>query len=124
MGISKGSAFPSKWLRVEDLPHAVTVEIEEARWEEMGDDSKVVVRFVGKEKGLPLNVTNWGAIEAALNEADTDRWKGKHIELYPTTTHFRGKEVGCIRVRPDPSEPPAPDPPPPAAPAIDDDIPF
>lgn len=60
---------------------------------------KPVVYFEGKEKGLALNVTNSKTI-AALYTDYTEKWVGKQITLFPTTTTWGGKTVECIRVRP------------------------
>lgn len=60
---------------------------------------KPVCYFKGKEKGLALNSTNCRTI-AALYGNDTDKWPGKQLTLYPTTTSFGSETVECIRVRP------------------------
>ena len=53
-------AFPSRFLKAEDLDVPVTDKILDVRQELVGDDSKLVAHFV-KSKGLVLNKTN-GAI--------------------------------------------------------------
>lgn len=60
---------------------------------------KPVVYFDGKEKGLALNSTNCKVI-AKLYGNYTEKWLGKQITLYPTTTEMAGESVECIRVRP------------------------
>lgn len=60
---------------------------------------KPIVSFAGKTKKLALNKTN-GKTIASLYGTDTDRWIGKRITLYPTTTDFGGETVECIRIRP------------------------
>ena len=60
---------------------------------------KPVVYFDGKSKGLALCKTNARTI-AALYTNDTDKWIGKSITLYPTTTTFGPDTVDCVRVRP------------------------
>lgn len=60
---------------------------------------KPVLFFEGKERGLALNATNSKAI-AALYGNYTEKWIGKRITLYPTTTQMGGETVECIRVRP------------------------
>jgi len=60
---------------------------------------KPVIYFEGKEKGLACNKTN-GKIIAQLYGNDTEKWAGKQITLYPTTTTFGIETVDCIRVRP------------------------
>ncbi len=60
---------------------------------------KPIVHFDGKEKGLALNATNAKTI-AALYGNYTEKWIGREITLYPTTTQMGGETVECIRVRP------------------------
>lgn len=60
---------------------------------------KPVVYFEGKEKGLALCKTNAKTI-AALYGNDTDKWVGRSITLFPTTTQFGSETVDCIRIRP------------------------
>lgn len=60
---------------------------------------KPVVYFEGKDKGLALNSTNCKTI-AALYSNYTEKWVGKQITLFPTTTQMGGETVECIRVRP------------------------
>lgn len=61
---------------------------------------KPVVHFEGKEKGLALNTTNAKTI-AALYGNYTEKWIGRSVTLYPTTTQMGGEVVECIRVRPE-----------------------
>lgn len=60
---------------------------------------KPVVYFEGKEKGLALNKTNGKAI-ASMYGNNTDKWIGKLVTIWPTTTQFGGATVDCIRVKP------------------------
>lgn len=60
---------------------------------------KPVVFFDGKERGLALNATNAKTI-AAMYSNYTEKWIGKSITLYPTTTQMGGETVECIRIRP------------------------
>jgi len=52
-----------------------------------------------KPKPLVLNVTNAESI-AGIHGNRPSGWPGKKIVLYPTVTKCKGKEVGCIRVKP------------------------
>lgn len=60
---------------------------------------KPIIRFEGKEKTFACNVTNAKAI-AGMYGPDTTKWAGQRIAIYPTMTQFGGKEVECIRVKP------------------------
>lgn len=129
------TAFPSDYLKAADLNgKAVRVTIESVSTEEVGNDQKPVLHFVGKDKGLVLNKTNANRIVEATGTDETDDWKGWAITLYACKVDFQGKRVDAIRVddRPDaskspdrtarPSTPPVTDAPPPLV--TDDDIPF
>ena len=102
MGIKMSQAFPSKWLRCEDLnKREVTVVIERVEMESMGQDGtdeKPVAYFKGHSKGLGLNKTNAGTIAMMLGD-DTDEWLGKQVVLLPQVTTFQGRVVPCIRIR-------------------------
>lgn len=60
---------------------------------------KPLVAFEGAKKKLALNRTN-GKTIAAMYGTDTDKWIGKRVTLWPTTTEFGGETVECIRIRP------------------------
>lgn len=84
-------------------------------------NKKPIVFFRGKEKGLGLNITNARTIAAMYGGFEAEKWIGKAVTLYPTTTDFGGKTVDCIRIRPEIPRPangrsqqPAPPPSPPA----------
>lgn len=60
---------------------------------------KPLVYFDGKEKPLALNATNAKTI-ATLYGNYVEKWIGKWITLYPTTTEMAGETCEAIRVRP------------------------
>ena len=101
-------AFPSKYLKAEDLTRPTLVEIESVGEQDVGSgaqqESKLVVHFVNMTKGLVLNLINASTIAEIAVDDDYDRWPNHVVELYPTRTEFQGKRVPCIRVR-EPSEP-------------------
>ena len=127
-------AFPSKWLRASDLlGREAIVAIDRVAMTELDDDTKPVVYFSGKQKGLVLNKTNGNAIKH-LYGPDTDNWTGKHVVLFATTVEFRGDLVDAIRVK-GPAGPQQAPVQPPVAPqpengggvpeeVLDDSIPF
>ncbi len=62
-------------------------------------NKKPVVRFRGKEKALALNITNCRVIAGLYGGFDAEKWVGKAVTLYPTTTTFGSQTVDCIRIR-------------------------
>lgn len=121
-----GAAFPSQYLKSEDIGQARPVVVmDRVEVEEVGDGHKPVLYFRGKEKGLILNKTNAGMIAEITGSDETDTWRGKRILLYQTKTDFQGKRVPCIRIDyPETSRTPAPPPPPEEVEISDDDVPF
>lgn len=98
------SAFPTKYISAEDLnSRSWIMTIASVSIEMIGEsDQKPVVHFQNAHKGFPLNKTNARQISSILGSDETDQWIGRQIELYPTTTEFRGDIVTCVRVRPAP----------------------
>ena len=95
-------AFPSQFLRACDLKGATTtVTIEKVLYELVGREreTKPVVYFVGKTKGVVLNKTNARKITELAGSGITEEWTGVAIALYPTETEFSGEMVDCIRVK-------------------------
>jgi hypothetical protein len=129
-----GDIYGGNYLKAEDLKDRgdVNVLIESVSIME-GDDGKkkAVLHFRGKDKTLPLNVTNANMVEELLNTDETDDWIGRRICLYTCKVDFQGKRVLAIRVKAASNGQPAartpPPPPPPSEPVqelTDDDIPF
>lgn len=117
-------AFPGSYLKAADLQgRRVLVTISHVTLEDIGDEHKAVLYFVGKEKGVVLNKTNANMIQEITGSDETDLWKGTQIVLYVAKVDFQGRRVDGIRVdRPVPGQPVAPPPPP--VPVTSDDIPF
>lgn len=117
-------AFPSKYLKASDLQgRQVTVKMDRAQYENIGDDRKLVLYFQGKEKGMVLNKTNANNIGHLYGD-DTDNWNGEEITLFEASVDFQGRTVPAIRVKgPQKAKPAAPKQ---AAPADDmnDAVPF
>ena len=96
------NAFPSPFLKADDLQgRNVTVTIEGVDMQEIGQgaqkSTKPVISFVGKEKGLVCNKTNWSTI-IKLHGDETDNWTGKKITLSPREVEYQGEMVLSIRV--------------------------
>ncbi len=91
--------FPSKYLRAADLDgREPVVTIARVDMETLGDERKPVVYFVGKDKGLVMNKTNFSAIEDISGEEDTDNWAGTKVKLITVKVEFQGKRVPAIRI--------------------------
>lgn len=96
----------SKNLKAEDLKgkaHKVTIEgVETVQFKgQNGQETKLVLKLVGKQKGLVLNKTN-SKVVAKYYGKDYTSWNGKEIEIFPTETEFNGQLTECIRVRVEP----------------------
>lgn len=94
--------FPTKYLGAADLQgKSWRLSIAVLRVEEVGlaRDKKPVLYFAQGKKGLVLNATNAETIASIAGSEEVDSWKNVTIEVYPTTTEFRGATVPCIRVR-------------------------
>jgi hypothetical protein len=104
MGLTRGQAFPSRYIGKEDvLTNSIVATIKIVLLETVkgdgGDEDKVVLHFSDNTKPMICNNTNWSAIEDAYGP-DSDGWIGKSIEIYhdPGIT-FGGKRTGGIRIR-------------------------
>jgi len=99
MGINVNDAFPSNYLKASDLQgRQVNVNMALVKFEQLGEDNKLVLYFDGKEKGLVLNKTNANNI-ATIYGTDTDGWIGKTVTLIEALVDFQGRSVAAIRVR-------------------------
>jgi hypothetical protein len=97
--VNINKAFPSKYLKAADLDgKAPNVTISKAVMEDIGDETKIVVYFEGKDKPLVLNRTNANAISDILGSDDTDDWPAKRIKLITAKVDFQGKRVPAIRI--------------------------
>jgi hypothetical protein len=116
------SAFPSSYLKAADLDgRTVSVKIDRVEMETVGDDSKPVLYFQGKDKGVVLNKTNANNIVALFGD-DTDDWVGQEVSLYPAMVDFQGRSVEAIRIKPRPAKKAAPAKP--LSDEISDEVPF
>jgi hypothetical protein len=126
--------FPSKHLSAKDLgTNQPVVVIDHVEREKVGraQDSKPVLYFAGKDKGLVLNKTNANKIIELSGSAVTEEWTGFRVILYATTCEFGGEQVECVRIKAAKQNGAAPKPAPvPAAEvfshdhADEDDVPF
>lgn len=118
-------AFPSNYIKASDLNgQEVPVTISNAAMEKLGDDTKPVIYFQGREKGMVLNKTNANTISDMYGD-DTDGWLGKQITLYAAWVDYQGRQVQGIRVKPMQAQAPVAQPaPPPAGDDLNDEVPF
>ena len=95
-------AFPSKFLKADDIAVSQDVEIKRVAFETVGagqrQERKLVVHFVELEKGLVLNLINADTIAEITGSDDYESWGGHRITLFPTKTEFQGKRVPCLRI--------------------------
>jgi hypothetical protein len=99
------SAFPSKFLKADDLATgALVATIARVDFEDVGQgrrsERKLVVRFAEPGvKPMPLNLVNGESITEIAGTDDYQRWRGVAIELYRARTEYQGERVPCIRIR-------------------------
>ena len=92
--------FPGKYLRAADLGTAEpVVTIKTVKMEDLGDETKAVVYFEGKDRGVVLNKTNWNMLVELTGEDDSDHWAGHRIRLFVAKVDFQGKRVPSIRIK-------------------------
>lgn len=101
--MKSGDAFKGSFLKADDIKgHRVAVVIESVSMEEVGQgedkSQKPVLHFMGKEKGLVLNKTNWARIADFLGSDDSDDWESRGIILGVERVDFQGRRVDAIRV--------------------------
>lgn len=98
MGINIRAAYPGQYIKAADLQKQhVNVVIERVEMEQVGKDTKPVVFFRGKQRGLVLNKTNGYTLGDAFGD-DTDEWIGKSIIMHEVMVDFQGTRMPSIRV--------------------------
>ena len=104
------TAFPSKYLKAEDLGTTRPIgTIESVDFEEVGTgqkkDRKLVVHFRERTlKPLVLNLINSDTIAEIAGTEDYEEWPETRIVLYATKTEFQGKRVPCVRLEAPPKQ--------------------
>jgi hypothetical protein len=97
--------YPSKFLKAYDLKGSsptvtiARVDVEQLRKRTGGTDTKAVLYFRGKEKGLLLNKTMALSVTAIAGSPLTERWTGVAITLYATTAAFGKDQHDVIRIK-------------------------
>lgn len=116
--------FNGKSLKADDIKgHEPVVTIEKVTEQQFDDGKKPIIHFVGKEKTLVCNRTNWNAIVDITGEEDSDNWTGCKVKLVVARVDYQGKRVDAIRIDPPPT-PARPRQPETVAAVADDEIPF
>lgn len=91
--------MPSKYLKAADLQgREVKVIMANVEREKIGDDTKLVLYFKGKDRGVVLNKTNAFTISEAYGD-DTEDWYDQEIILLSVMVDFQGKVGPAIRMR-------------------------
>lgn len=99
--VNVNDEFTSKYLKSADLQgRVINAKIDRVTVEEIGKDKerKLVMYFVGKEKGMALNKTNALTIGEAYG-GDTDGWADQPIEIFSMKVEYQGRMVDGLRVR-------------------------
>ena len=87
LGIDTG-----KHLKAADLQgREVDAVVQTATVEKLGDDTKLVLGFVGKSKGMALNKGNLAVMTESFG-SNTDRWIGQTVTLYAVNTEYQGSQ--------------------------------
>lgn len=60
----------------------------------------IVAYFTDAEKPMILNRTNCKTISKIYDTPIVEKWQGKKITIYASTTSLAGETVECLRVRP------------------------
>jgi hypothetical protein len=91
--------IPSKYLKTTDLQgRRPNVQIDRVTYEDVDGDMRYILYFIGKAKGLILNVTNTRTLLDALGD-ESDHWQGATLELFAIDTEFQGRATKGLRLR-------------------------
>jgi hypothetical protein len=105
------SAFPSKYLKAEDLgttrPTGTIISVVLELVGNGADQArKLVVQFAEPTlKALVLNKINSETIARLAGTEDYSAWPGTRVQLFATTVEFQGKRQPCIRLCEPPGRP-------------------
>ena len=94
---------PSTYLKKEDVPNPMNVQIAGIKRETVGQgadqEQKPIIYFHGMEKGMVLNNINSQILVMIFGD-NIEAMAGKTIQLYvDPTVSFGGKMVGGLRLR-------------------------
>ncbi len=96
-----GDIYGGNFLKADDIKGKgdIRVQIEHVTIDEYDGKKRAVLHFKGRDKVLPLNVTNANMIAEIFATDEMDEWEGKRITLYTTRVDFQGKRVDAIRIK-------------------------
>jgi hypothetical protein len=97
--MKKSSVFPSRYLKSDDIPKPTVATISGVDMHDFGDETKAVMTFEELDKGMVLNLTNWGNIEEDYGD-DSDDWIGRKVNVRVEKVAFKGKMVPGLRIYP------------------------
>jgi hypothetical protein len=102
--VNINDVYPSKFLKTHDLKGtSPTVSIERVGVEQVRNrvkaDTRVVLYFKGKTKGLLLNKTNAQTVAQIAGSPLTEQWAGVAVTLYVTTATFGAVVHDVIRIK-------------------------
>ncbi len=105
-----GDIYGGNFLKADDIKGKgdIRVQIEQVTYDEYDGKKRALLHFKGREKVLPLNVTNANMLAEILGTDEMDEWEGKRITLYTTRVDFQGKRVDAIRIKEVKAPAPAP----------------
>lgn len=97
--------FSGRFLKAHELKgKSPTVTIDRVEFEQVRNragklDTRPIVYFRGKEKGMLFNVTNARSVTQIAKSAITEDWTGVAVTLYPTTDTFGTERHDVIRIK-------------------------
>ncbi len=96
-----GDIYGGNYLKADDIKGKgdIRVQIDQVTYDEYDGKKRAVLHFKGRDKVLPLNVTNANMLAEILSTDEMDEWQGKRITLYTTRVDFQGKRVDAIRIK-------------------------
>ena len=102
--MKKYEAFPSKYITGELLHELGEIErtIADVVHEQLERDGEQVqkpkMRFQDDNRGLIINQTIWGELEALFGP-DSKTWSGERVTLYAVRVAVRGERKWGVRIR-------------------------
>ena len=98
--------FPSRYLKAHDLKGKTpTVTIARVTFEQVRGgrtgsvETKAILHFAGKDKGLLLNKTNARTVITIAGTPITEQWTGVTVTLFATVDTFGKEQHDVIRIK-------------------------